>query len=162
MKTLSQPYSLAQDEGSAYWFFGALLILKNPATLSGGKITWIEQLAPPGESPYHIHDVEDEIFHILEGEMSFVSGDMAWKSGPGTFIFLPRGIPHGFRVEGTQPARALLITTSGGFEQFVRELGQPTTELVLPPPGPIDMNAVMTAAGRNQIQILGPLPNYTV
>ncbi|MBL8162655.1 MAG: cupin domain-containing protein [Anaerolineae bacterium] len=123
----------------------------------------IEQVAPPnGESPYHIHDAEDEIFHILEGEMSFVSGDMTWKGGPGTFIFLPRGIPHGFRVEGTQPARGLLITTSGGFEQFVRELGQPMTELVLPAPGPIDMNAVMAAAGRNQIQILGPLPNYTI
>jgi hypothetical protein len=94
--------------------------------------------------------------------MSFVSGDSTWKGGPGTFAFLPGGIPHGFRVEGTQPARGLLITTSGGFEQFVRELGQPTRELVLPPPSPIDMNTVMAAAGRHQIQILGPLPNYTV
>lgn len=163
MQTLSQPYWLAQEEGSAYWFFGGLLILKNTAMPSGDGITWIEQLAPPnGESPYHIHDAEDEIFYILEGEMSFISGDTVWKGGPGTFTFLPRGIPHGFRVEGTQPARGLLITTSGSFEQFVRELGQPTTQLVLPNPGPIDMNAVMAAAGRNQIQILGPLPKYTV
>jgi uncharacterized cupin superfamily protein len=81
-------------------------VLKNTAVPSGGRITWIEQLVPPGDSPYHIHDAEDEIFYVLEGELSFVSGDKAWKGGPGTFAFLPRGISHGFWVEGTQASRA--------------------------------------------------------
>src|SRR4051812_13631773 len=146
METLIQPYLLHQNEGSAYWFFGGLMIVKNAADPSRGTISWMEQLAPPGDSPYHVHEAEDEIFYVLEGEMSFISGDTAWKGGPGTFAFLPRGIPHGFRVEGSQPARALLITTSGTFEHFVRELGQPTDDLVLPPPGPIDMGMVMAAA----------------
>jgi uncharacterized cupin superfamily protein len=81
-------------------------VLKNTAVPSGGRITWIEQLVPPGDSPYHIHDAEDEIFYVLEGELSFVSGYKAWKGGPGTFAFLPRGISHGFWVEGTRASRA--------------------------------------------------------
>ncbi len=162
MQALAQPYLLGRDEGTPYWFFGSLLMLKDTAQASNGQITWIEQVCPPMDSPYHIHHDEDELFQVLEGEMSFVSGNTAWKAGPGSFVFLPRGVPHGFRVEGNQPARSLLITTSGHFEQFVRELGQPTTELVIPPPGPIDMAAVIAAAARHNLTILGPLPDYTV
>lgn len=163
MQTLTSPYLLARNEGTPYWFFGALLVLKDTAMPSDGAISWVEQLSPPQSgSPYHIHEQEDEFFYVLEGELSFISEGKTWKGGPGTFAFLPHGVPHGFRVEGTEPARSLLITTSGHFEQFVRELGETPTELVIPEPGPIDMGAVLAAAARHHLTILGPLPDYTV
>lgn len=96
MQTLSHPYLRKQHEGSAYWFFGGLLMVRDTTEPSHCQITWIEQTLPPGGgSPYHIHDEEDEVFYILEGEMSFISGDHVWKGGSGDTFFLPRGIPHG-------------------------------------------------------------------
>lgn len=163
MEQLIQPYLLAKDEGSAYWFFGSLLVIKDTAVPSSGSLTWIEQLVPPGDgSPYHIHHGEDEIFYVLEGEMSFVSGDNVWKGGPGTFVFLPRGIPHGFKTEGDKPSRSLLITTCGSFEEFVREMGVPAAELVIPMQCPPNIDNVVAIAAKYQIEILGPLPEYSV
>jgi quercetin dioxygenase-like cupin family protein len=163
VEQLIQPYLLGQYEGTVLWFFGCLVELKDASEPSDGSITVIEQLAPPGfSSPYHLHTAEDELFYVLEGEMSFYSEGRAWKGGPGTFAFLPRNIPHGFRIEGTEPSRSLIIANSGAFENFVRELGEPAEELVIPQPGPMDMEKVMAVATKYQLQIMGPLPDYTV
>lgn len=80
-------------------------------------------------------------------------------AGPGGYIFGPRGIPHGFRVEGTVPARILLLTTpGGGFENFILEMSEPASETNVPPAGPPDMDKLMSLAAKYQIDILGPLP----
>lgn len=76
------------------------------------------------------------------------------KAGPGTFLFGPREIPHGFKVVGDRPARMLLQATPGGFEQFVIELGQPLGDPVVPP----DFPRMIETAARFGIDILGPLP----
>ena len=43
--------------------------------------------------------------------MTFLCGEQRVQAGPGTFVYGPREIPHGFRVEGTEPARMLLRTS---------------------------------------------------
>ena len=73
----------------------------------------------------------------------------------GIFIYGPRGIPHGFRVEGDQPARVLLQCTPGGFEHFVMELSEPS-----PPSGPPDMERLISVAAKYGNEILGPLPDH--
>lgn len=160
MQAAVQPYELAQNEGSAIWFLDTLAIIKLSNTQSGGSLCLIEQLVPPGDSPYHIHHNEDEAFYILDGEVSFISGDRIWKGGPGAFVFLPRGIPHGFRVEGDRPARFLILATPGGFEQFIMEAGEPAEAPTLPPPGPLDLEKMMTIAPKYNLEILGPLPEF--
>ena len=49
----------------------------------------------------------------------------------GTFVFVPRNVPHAFENSGNQPGRILGIMTPGGYEQFFEELAQL-------PPGPPD------------------------
>jgi hypothetical protein len=75
------------------------------------------------------------------------------QAGPGTFVYGPRGIPHGFRVEGAQPARMLLQCIPGGFEHFIIEMSEST-----PPTGPPDMEKLMDLAAKYDNEILGPLP----
>jgi hypothetical protein len=53
--------------------------------------------------------------------MTVVVGDRAVTLNAGDFGFGPRGIPHGFRIESSNPARVLLMTNEGGFAAFIEE-----------------------------------------
>jgi quercetin dioxygenase-like cupin family protein len=109
-------------------------------------------------SPYHMHRNEDESFYVVEGEMTFYVGEERVKAGAGAFVYGPRGVPHGFEVEGTAPARILLQNYPAGFEGFPVEVGEPAKELTLPPAEPPDMERLMAIAAKYDIEILGPLP----
>jgi quercetin dioxygenase-like cupin family protein len=155
----SRAYTLSREEGRAVWFLGTLSTTKATGEQTGGAFGLVEQLIPAGfASPYHVHRDEDESFYVLEGEATFICDGQELKARSGTYIFGPRGIPHGFRVEGSAPARMLFLATPSGFERFVEEVGEPAKELTLPPPQPPDMEKLMTLAEKHHIEILGPLP----
>ena len=136
-------------------FLGTPTWVRASAATTSGAFGLIENLLPPGfASPYHRHHREDEAFYVLEGAMAFVCGETWMNAGPGTYVFGPRGIPHGFMVTGATPARLLLLCTPGGFEQFVLDLSTDPSG----PPAPPDMPALMAVAARYEIEILGPLP----
>jgi quercetin dioxygenase-like cupin family protein len=76
---------------------------------TGGAFGLIDNLMPAGfASPYHVHRNEDESFYVVEGEMTFCVGEERVEAEAGAFVYGPRGVPHGFEVEGTAPARILL------------------------------------------------------
>jgi len=157
MQHLLDLYALTKDEGQAIWFLDTLTLVKATGKQTGGAFGLLEQICPAGlGSPYHMHHNEDEIFYILEGEATFISGDRVIKAAAGSYVFLPRNIPHGFRTN--VPTRLLLLTTPAGFEQFVIEMSEPAKELALPPAGPPDMEKLMTLAAKYSLEILGPLP----
>lgn len=150
--------TLGKDEGPALWFFNALTFVKASASQTGGAFGLIEQLAPVGvESPYHVHRAEEESFYILEGEVEFFSEGRRFVKGAGSFVLLPRDIPHGFRVVGDAPARFLILVTPGGFEEFVNEMGEPASALTIPEPSMPDMEKLMPLAAKYKLEILGPL-----
>ena len=155
----TRPYALSREEGRAVWFLGTLSTTKATGEQTGGAFGLVEQLIPAGfATPYHVHHAEDEGFYLLEGDVTFICDGQELAARPGAYIFGPRGIPHGFRVEGSTPARMLFLASPSGFEQFVEEVGEPAKELTLPPPGPPDMEKLMILAEKHHIEILGPLP----
>jgi quercetin dioxygenase-like cupin family protein len=151
-----QPY-LNTRQDAPFRFLGFPTLVRSAAETTNGAFGLIESWAmPPGfASPYHRHHLEDEAFYVLEGEMAFVCDGKWMKGGPGTYVFGPREIPHGFKVVGNSPARMLLLCTPGGFERFTVELGEPDMSL---PPVPPDMGKLMAVAAKYKIDILGPLP----
>ena len=148
-------YSNTRDD-AAFRFLGIPSLIRATAQITNGAFGLIEHWeAPVGfAAPYHTHHREDESFYVLEGEMAFVCGGQWRKAGPGTFVYGPREIPHGFKVIGDSPARMLLMCTPGGFEGFVLEQATPIDQ----PPSPPDMASLMTLAARYGIDIHGPLP----
>ena len=146
-----QPFVNTTDEPPIY-FLGLPTILRATARKTDGAFGLVEQVMPPGfASPYHTHQLEDEAFYVVEGEMAFVCGGNWVRAKAGTFVFGPRGIAHGFKVVGDAPARMLLLCTPGGFEQFVVDLSEPS-------PAPPDMAKLVTMAPKYKIDIHGPLP----
>lgn len=72
---------------------------------------------------------------MLEGEFTFIADGKKTVLGPGGYIFLPRGIPHGIRCSGSGPSSKLILAMPGtGFVGMMTEMAEPAKELVLPAP----------------------------
>jgi quercetin dioxygenase-like cupin family protein len=152
------PIALAADQGEALWFLGVLATIKAGTESTAGRVAVIEHLAPRGGgSPLHVHHREDEWFYVLEGELVFWVGGTVIDAPAGSFVYGPREIPHTFAVS-SDTARFLLVTEPAGFENFVRALAQPATELVIPAAAtePPDVEAMARVAAEYGIEILGP------
>jgi len=154
-----RPYVRREGEGEAWWFLGSLVTAKATGADTGGRLTVVEFVNPPGFAPpLHRHLEEDELFYVLSGTAQFRCDGEAFSAGPGDFIVLPAGLPHTFMVGADEPLRTLQITTPSGFEHFAAEVGEPAQARRLPDPGPIDPAVLGHAAARHAIEILGPSP----
>ena len=98
-------------DADAYDWRGARVSLLATAAQTQGQLAVLEFSYPPGLAiPAHVHDGEDEMFYLLDGELRIFCDDAQWTVGPGSFVFVPRDHPHGFTVTGAGPARALVVT----------------------------------------------------
>jgi quercetin dioxygenase-like cupin family protein len=131
----AKAFGLKEGEGEARWWGGpSLATIKATGKETGGRYTLVEVLGAEGEeAPLHVHHREDEAFWILEGELTFQVGDETIKASPGSFLFGPKGIPHGFTVD-SGPARMLWVLSPAGFEEFIYATSEPAKERTLPPP----------------------------
>lgn len=152
---------LTDDEAEVIWFNGELHIVRVPGNRTGGQFSMIEHHNHRGSAaPWHRHLYDDETFHILEGNVAVWCGDPsrpAAHAGPGDSVFLPRHVPHTYRVD-SPTARMLTVHTPAGAERFFREGGQPAPTRTLPPAGPPDITRMSAAADKYGYEILGPPP----
>jgi quercetin dioxygenase-like cupin family protein len=157
MASPSAHYTLGDDEAEAVWFIGCLATLKGVGAQTGGALAAVEFTHPPGfATPRHVHHAADEAFYVLEGSLRGFCGDRTWRATTGGFVWLPRGIPHGYAVEGDETLRTLAITVPAGFDQFVADAGEPAAARTLPPPAEPDMPKLLAAGDRHHIETLGP------
>lgn len=79
------------------------------------------------------------------------------SAGPGTTLYMPRGIAHSFQVESTV-ASMLGVMVPGDFEHLFRSLSVPATARTLPPADtpPLEVAAVMAAQLALGTQVVGP------
>jgi quercetin dioxygenase-like cupin family protein len=91
------------------------------------------------EPPDHTHATEDEMFYVLEGAITFRCDGEAFDLEKGGFIFLPRGIEHGYTIRDESPVRLLVVTApvrenvSGGWGGFVADMELGQGELIATP-----------------------------
>ncbi len=157
--TTTEPYALDNEEGKTISAFGALITIKVEGSQTGGIFGMIDEVMPPGfETPYHVHHAEDEAFYVLEGEITFVCGGQKIKALPSTYVWGPRDVPHGVRVDGDQPARMLLMSVPSSFIEFTLEMAEPVQDRTKPPTGGLDIDKVMRIAPKYGLEVLGPMP----
>jgi quercetin dioxygenase-like cupin family protein len=155
----STAHLLAPASGEAIWFLGNLVTIKTAGEQCGDALSVTEHLAPAGFGPPpHIHHHEDEAIYVLEGAISGFCGEQTFRGTPGSYVFLPRGVPHGWQADAAAPVRMLVVTTPAGFERFVREGGKPAAALTLPtaPITEADLARMGAAADRHGIEFLVP------
>jgi quercetin dioxygenase-like cupin family protein len=143
-----------------FWFGNTLVALRARASASEDGVSIVEHWMPHGEAPpLHIHQSEDEYFHVLDGVMRFEVGGKTIIASAGDTLTAPKGVPHRFRVDSMHGARCLTITRGGDFESMLIEMGRPAASEDLPPqqpPTPEMIAALTEACRRARIDIIGP------
>ena len=151
--------STSATPGTTVHLLGTLITFRATAAETEGLFSLVDTTTAPGQgTPPHLQRDDAEAFYVLEGEYEFVLGEQNLTRGPGSFIFVPRGMPHGFRNAGAAPARMLIINLPGGLhENFFVEAGEPVADAsVFPPMTPPDVPKIVAAGARYGIEMLPP------
>ena len=73
---------------------------------TGGRIAVFEEIVPPGGGPpRHTHREQLEIFHILEGTLSFEVDGQSFERTAGEVAVVPAGAVHAFQNHGPADSR---------------------------------------------------------
>jgi mannose-6-phosphate isomerase-like protein (cupin superfamily) len=104
------------------------MLVKADSRGTGGVVSVLEATEPPGFGPpIHVHHDAAEAFYVLEGEYLMHLDGEEVRCPAGSFIFIPLGVPHGFRVGGV-PSRKLNFyfpaSMTGYFDDLAAALGR--------------------------------------
>lgn len=103
----SQPYALGPGEGRFIDLGDFGMTVKASEGETDGVVSVLEAEEPPGFGPpIHVHHDCSEAFYVLDGEYVMFLEDREFVCPAGSFIFIPQGVRHGFRV-GSVPSRKL-------------------------------------------------------
>ena len=152
MADLTQPIVLRPGEGRAIDLGNFAMSVKATAEQTGDAFTFLEADEPPGFGPpMHIHRDAAEAFYVLAGEYIIFVRDEEFACPAGSFIFIPAGVPHGFRV-GTQPSRKLNLYTPAAMVGYFDELSAALAN------GEADQDVLSQIADRFGMDVIGPVP----
>jgi quercetin dioxygenase-like cupin family protein len=129
---------------------GGSLTFKVRGADTDGALTVLESEIAAGEGPpYHVHANEDETLYVLEGSFRFRLGDDVHAAPVGSFVHVPKGLPHCFQNVGDSPGRLLVTFTPSGMERFFERFAE-----IAPGSDPAD--AFRLAGAEVGMQVVGP------
>jgi mannose-6-phosphate isomerase-like protein (cupin superfamily) len=151
----------APGDGPATWAMDSLFERLASAAETDGAFDVSLVTQPPGvATPLHVHTHEAEAFFLLDGTMTSQAGSTLHRLSAGYFIYLPKGVPHAFRVTGTSPVRFLGLTVPGGLMALYDEVGMPATGRRLPgsdgPRVPEEIQRWNEVSPRYGLRVVGP------
>lgn len=79
-----------------------------PASFAGETLV-VREWTDSGPSYLHIHQSDDEAWHVLEGSLRFIFEHGKMDAPAGSTVFIPAGLAHTYRV--TEPSRYLIFLT---------------------------------------------------
>ena len=130
------PKIVRKEQGKLLNVLGDQQTIKLTGKDTNGQFTLIEEFNEPGTGiPPHVHENEDEIFKVLEGQMELTVGNETTVLKAGDLALGPRGIPHSWKIIGDKKAKVILSVFPSGIEDMFEELSQL-------PPGPPNFQKV--------------------
>lgn len=146
-------YVLLPGEGREIPMGAFTMHLLADSTGSAGAFTLLEAEEPPGFGPpIHVHDDCAEAFYVLAGEYVIFLGDDEFVCPAGSFVYIPQGAVHGFRV-GLVPSRKLNLYSPAGMIAYFDGLAAAATEGAV-----LDDDALGRLAVESHMRVLGPVP----
>jgi mannose-6-phosphate isomerase-like protein (cupin superfamily) len=113
-------------EGERHGVGASETVIKAGSDQTGGSFFLSETtLAPdfPGP-PAHRHERLHDMFYVLEGTLTMHLDGVTHELGTGSFVCVPPGVVHTFRNSSGRPVRMLNFNTPGGWENYMRDLGE--------------------------------------
>ena len=109
-KAEMQPYSLKAGEGWTYRYGIDFTIKAGEVSPGRGAAFTVYTTCKGEEPPDHTHPTEDEIFYVLTGSLTFHSGQSSFEVSDGGFMYLPKGMKHGYTINSDGPVRLITVT----------------------------------------------------
>jgi quercetin dioxygenase-like cupin family protein len=118
------------------------------ADQTDGRLVALSVDVPAGEGPpLHVHGREEETVFIVAGDFRWKLGDELKRTPVGSFVFIPRGVPHTFQNVGDEQGSMLITFAPAGMEGFFERLAERTT---------FDLDAFRQAGSEFGMDVLGP------
>ena len=122
------PVAVGLDQGDRFQVLAVAnseRIIKLRGHHTDGRVMIMEGEILVGEGPpLHIHQREDEYFHVLEGELEFQIGEEKIHGTTGTWIYAPRYIKHTYRNVNSTGARLEFVFQPAGIEFYFEEVSK--------------------------------------
>jgi mannose-6-phosphate isomerase-like protein (cupin superfamily) len=150
-----EAFVLHAGEGRAIDLGTFAMTVKASADDTFGIFSLLEAEEPPGFGPpLHVHHDAAEAFYVLEGEYAMFLDEQEVTCPAGSFVFIPAGMRHGFRV-GPVPSRKLNFyfpaAMIGYFDELSAAIARSDAE-----------EAVAAIAARHKMEVVGPVPESYV
>lgn len=106
--------ALAYDEGT-------IRFLASSDDTKGSFSVFELKENPGSKTPWLRHNNWDESFYVIEGVLTVKINEKIDSYPAGSYIFIPRAMPHGLANLGTVPAKILVTFTPSAYDQFFKE-----------------------------------------
>jgi mannose-6-phosphate isomerase-like protein (cupin superfamily) len=145
-------FVLRPGEGRSIDLGRFAMCVKATREQTDGAFSLLEATEPIGFGPpLHIHLDAAEAFYVLEGEYAIFLDGQEVICPAGSFIFIPAGVSHGFRV-GSRPSRKLNLYVPAAMVGYFDELSEAGKE------GSVDPMRRSEMATKYSMEVLGPIP----
>jgi quercetin dioxygenase-like cupin family protein len=163
--TLNRALVSQANLGNSRWYPPHLFSHLVGSEASEGEVMLIQFHGKAGgEPPLHVHTQEDEFFYILDGSFVFESGGVQMQAKPGTFVWFPKNVEHGFRVY-TETGKGLIGFLPGAMEQWFIDYSTPADFMNLPPEQIpnylLDLESMIRSGNELGVQFLPPTVTST-
>jgi quercetin dioxygenase-like cupin family protein len=151
MAYLAQPSQQQQLE----WLDGGTLAMLLDGAATDGQLMVGRFDVGRGEAPpFHMHTREDEVFMLIKGTALVWYDDQEMELAEGGIVFLPKNIPHAYRITSAK-ADLLMINTPAGIEGMFRYSGR---DRATPRPDGFEISPQSMAEGAEKFGqvIVGP------
>lgn len=150
---MTSGYVLMPGEGRRLDLGPFAMTVKAEAAQTGGAFSLLEAAEPPGFGPpLHVHDDAAEAFYVLEGEYVVFLDGHEHRCPTGSFMYIPAGQEHGFRV-GDLPSRKLNLYLPAAMIGYFDALATANAAGVAL--GEADLTEI---AAQHAMRVLGPVP----
>ena len=149
----SGAYVLAPGAGEPLAMGPFRMTVKAASSRTAAGLTLLEADEPGGFGPpMHIHDDAGEGFYVLSGEyIVYIEGE-EHQCPAGSFVWVPAGVEHGFRV-GAARSRKLNIYVPSAMEGYFEALAAYAAK-----GAPMTDDELTALAAQHAMRVTGPVP----
>jgi mannose-6-phosphate isomerase-like protein (cupin superfamily) len=140
-------------EGAKISALGSTYTTKTDGEVTGGAYSLVEEELWGEPTPLHSHAREEEAFYLLSGRLAVWVDGTETVAEPGTFLLIPRGVPHAARRFDDEPARMLTMISPSGLQRFFEAIVREGEQALL-----ADPKKFLALAAEFGTEILGDYP----
>ena len=149
---MARAFVLRPGEGRSIDLGAFRMTVKAAREDTNGTFTLLEADEPAGFGPpLHVHRDAAEAFYVLDGEYILFIEGVEYPCPAGSFIFIPAGIEHGFRV-GRAASRKLNLYVPAAMVGYFDDLSVAIAS------GRMEPDALSDIALKYGMEVRGPVP----